>query len=713
MKLVGHYLRNILAVLLIVLVVMLVLQLIQLQRAVEAMDSMAEASLETQLDLQLASRGEAIAGVLAFSAAESLASGDRDGMYKALAPIVGREGVMLALLIDPQGRIAHDGTSRVLRYAQPVVEVVPDLTFTASVPTPLRRADSYSAVSPVLWQGERVGFAYVSLSRADVLRALEALHGRFDEIARQQRQANIKAAVLFALGLLAMGALLSTLAARRMVKPIEQLVASTRRIGEGFYDVSVASSRQDELGELALAIEDMSSELAARDDRISTLAFGDPLTHLANRVAFTEAAAEALHDQQEPAAVVFLDLDDFKRVNDTLGHAAGDRMLATLAKRLKDTLTGKGFADLVFDGRAIAPVARWGGDEFSLLLMGVDSPQSAIAIAEEILVEMTRPMSIGGMDVVGSASVGIALYPSDSDDLHELLNQADVAMYHAKHSGAGRITVFAPSMRRSNEHRLLLESELRFAIERDQLRLDYQPVLDPFSETLTGLAARLRWHHPERGALDVDAFMPLAESVGFAARIQAWAVARALREFTSDDRVRDSDIELMVCLLSDRIDPDYLTDALADALEFEGIDSRRLILKVQENRLLRSPLRCVPLLEVARGLGVQAWVDRFGSGHTPINRLRGLPLDGMSLDATFVQDMDDSPAGQSLTAAVIGLAHSLGLRVVANGVATRAQLEFLRRSGCDGVRGVYVGEPGSIRDVLDHHTESPETSQAI
>lgn len=700
MTLVGSYLRNLLGVLAIVLAAMVVVQLVQLDRSTRDMRAMGEASLVAQLDDQLASRADAIAQVLALNVAESFAQRNREGMFDALMPVATRELVIRTLLIDRHGRIVHDGTRDVARFGDPVSELAPDVNVAAIRPQRLMREDSYAAVVPVNWGERQLGLAYVSLSRVNVASALSVLHSRFDQIAAQRRMANLKITVLCALLLLLMGMGLSVVAARRMARPIEQLVVTTRDIAEGQYDVALPGDRDDELGELTSAIEDMSAQLAARDARISAMAFRDALTGLANRVAFTEAAARTLaSDGCTAAAVLFMDLDEFKRVNDTLGHEAGDRMLEVLARRLRDTLAAHRFPDLDYEGHAFPPVARWGGDEFSVLLCGVDSEKAAMRVAAQILTALRQPVSVGGMDIVGGASIGIALYPGDSDNLAGLLGVADVAMYHAKDSGTERIAVYSPTMRRSGEDRLVLEADLRFAIEREQMRLDYEPVYDPISESLTGLVTRLRWQHPEHGILGPEAFIPLAESIDLAATLQCWALSRALAEFAQCTHAGDADVELIVTLMSDRIDPARLTEALADALERDSLDSRRLVLQVEEPRLFRNLMQTVPLLEAVRMLGVQTWVDRFGSGHAAINRLRRLPLDGMTLDATLVKEVDESPADQSLAAAIIALAHSLGLRVSANGVVTRRQLEFLRRSGCDGVRGAYVGAAGSMAAV--------------
>ena len=700
MKLVGRYLRNLLAVLICVIVVMLVIQLVQLDRSARAMRSLGESSLNAQLDQQLASRADSIAMVLSSSVADPMVRFDLTGIYELLLPAVSRESVTRVLLLDTTGSIVHDATSEIQLYGESINSIAPDVDSTTDEPQYLQREDSYAAVMPVFAGTQRIGQIYVSLSRSDVAEQLSLLHNRFDQIAEERRRANLKATALGAVFLTVIGMLLSVLAARRMARPIEELVKSTERVARGRYDLELDVDRTDEIGELAAAFRHMSSELAARDKRISSLAFQDRLTGLPNRTAFTEAVSQNLNSGDcENAAVLFMDLDKFKRVNDTLGHEAGDQMLAQLGARLLKSVLSRGFAELSFEGASIAPVARWGGDEFSIFLAGVDNVEAAMRLAQEILGELRAPVSIGSMDVVGGASIGIALYPSDGDNIQALLGLADAAMYHAKERADVRIAAYTPAMRESNEDRLSLESDLRFALERRELELKYEPIYDPLSESLSGLESHLVWRHPKHGLLEPESFMPLAESINLAADIVEWMIDRSLDDFAKCSSVFNSDTMITINMISAQIDRERLVEALATALERIGMDSKRLLLEVSEPRLFHNVLHAAPMLTEVRRLGVQVWVDGFGSGYAAINRLRRMPLDGMKLDASLVNGVDKSAADQSLCSAVIALAHSLGLSVGAEGVTTQTQLDFLRRTGSDSVQGRYFGEVGKPGDV--------------
>ncbi|MFK7886994.1 MAG: putative bifunctional diguanylate cyclase/phosphodiesterase [Gammaproteobacteria bacterium] len=712
MTIVGSYLRNLLAVLITVVGVMFVIQLIQLDRSSRALRDLGESSLNAQLDQQLASRADSIAQVVASNVAAPMVRFDMIGMYGVLVPAASRESVQEVLLLDLDGTVVHDGTQEVTRYGDAIYTIAPDVDIKSSVPQRLQREDSYAAVVPVFAGVEQIGQVYVALSRLEVATQLGLLHDRFNQIAQERRTANLRAMALGGIALTLIGMALSVIVARRMARPIEQLVAGTKEVARGNYDVSLEVQREDEVGELAAAFTNMSSELAMRNERISSLAFRDGLTGLANRAAFTEAVAQYLATGEcDGAAVLFMDLDEFKRVNDTLGHEAGDAMLRVLGERLKDALVKRNFPDLSFEGAAIAPVARWGGDEFSLFLDGVDNVDAAMRVAQELLDELRQPVTIRGMEIVGGASIGVALYPSDSETIAALLGLADVAMYHAKERSDVRIAAYTPAMRESTEDRLALESDLREAIERGEFEMQYEPLFDPLSESLAGLEAHLVWRHSVHGVMVPESFMPLADSMDISAQIMEWMINRSLHDFATLNGVMNTDVELTIGLLSSQVKRERLIDALAVALENTALDSRRLILEISEQRLFRNVLHAVPFLTEVRRLGVQVWVDQFGSGYAAINRLRHMPLDGMKLDRSLVAEVDKSPADQSLSSAVIALAHSLGLRVGAMSVGNRAQLDFLRRSGCDVVQGSHFGLPADI-DSFAQRISAPANRRA-
>ncbi len=700
MKLVGRYLGNLLAVLITVIVVMLAIQLIQLERSTTALRDLGESSLNEQMDQQLASRADAMALVLASNVAAPMVRFDMIGIFNVLLPAASRESVQQVLLIDNEGMVMHDATHEIVLYGEPVVNFAPDLDLATSEPQHLQREDTYASVMPVFAGAERVGLVYVELSRSHVAEQLALLHDRFDRIAQERLSANLTATALGAIALTLVGMALSMFAARHMARPIVELVSSTQRVARGDYDIAIDVNRRDEIGELATAFQNMSSELAARNERISLLAFRDSLTGLPNRTAFTEAVAQYLvAGACQHAAVLFMDLDEFKRVNDTLGHEAGDVMLRKLGDRLRRSLQERNFPELPFEGATIAPVARWGGDEFSLFLAGVDSVEAATRIAQEILAQLRQPVSIGSIDIVGGASIGVALYPSDGDKIQTLLGLADVAMYHAKERADLRIAAYQPQMRESSDDRLALESALRVALERGEFEIVYEPIYDPLTESCTGLEAHLIWRHATHGIMEQASFISLAESTDLAADVVAWMVARALKDFASFPDAINHDFELTINLISAQIERDRLVEVLAVALEETGMDSRHLVLEVSEPRLFHNVLHAAPLLNDVRRLGVQVWVDGFGSGYAAINRLRRMPLDGMKLDPSLVHGVDKSAADQSLAAAVVALAHSLGLRVGAEGVTTPSQLDFLRRNGCDTVQGVHFAAAVPAADV--------------
>lgn len=700
MKLVGRYSLNLFYVLAIVLGVMLTIQLWHLDRSTRAMKELGESSLMAQLDEQVESRAQSIAQMLADNVAEPYLRLDMMAIYELLLPVVSRESVNEVFLIDRQGNIVHDASHEIALFGEPVMSFAPDIDPALNVPQRLFRSDSYAAVEPVFAGGQHLASVYVSLSRSQVAEQLALLKERFDAVAHERRDRNLRATAVGAACIILIGMLLSVIGARRMARPILALVDETRRVARGDYNVEIDIQRRDELGELATAFRHMTSELELKTRRISFLAFNDHLTTLPNRTAFSEAVETRLQeDSCSAAAVLFMDLDEFKRVNDTLGHDAGDQMLAQLGPRLRESVYALGFVDLDFEGAKIPPVARWGGDEFTLFLDGVTDVERAVQIAQQIVAQMRKPLTVGTLDIVTGATVGVALYPSDSDNIQELLGFADVAMYHAKQRGDVRVQPYTPSMREAGAQRLSLESDLRTALANEQMCLLYEPIYDPLSESVLGVEARLLWRHPEVGVLEPSAFMAVAESIDIAGDITCWVIDTALDAFAARAPTDAVDYELTINLSSAHIERERLVDTLAGALERNSMDSRNLILELSELRLFRNVLHAVPMLNDVRAMGVQVWMDEFGSGYAAINRLRRMPLDGMKLDPSLVAGVDHTTADQNLSAAVIALAHSLGLRVGADGVASQTQLDFLRRTGCDTVQGQHFGKPGALEHI--------------
>jgi diguanylate cyclase (GGDEF)-like protein/PAS domain S-box-containing protein len=413
-------------------------------------------------------------------------------------------------------------------------------------------------------------------------------------------------------------------------------------------------------------------------------AYHDALTGLPNRMLFQDRLTHTLalaRRNGRGLAVLFLDLDQFKLVNDTLGHAAGDRLLQQVAARLRQSV------------RTSDTVARVGGDEFGLLMPDVKRGSQAARMAEKILATVARPVEIDGQRLYISTSIGISLYPADGGDAEALLTSADIAMYRAKELGRNGFQLCSPAMNARSQARLTLENDLRQGIERQEFRLFYQPQIDLASGRTTGVEALLRWQHPTRGLVSPDAFIAVAEEARLIVPIGEWALRRACEQAVAWIGAGHPRRRLAVNLSAVQFQQRGLPAAIDRILAETGLDPRRLEVEITESAAIQNAALTVEVLATLRGMGVRIALDDFGTGHAALAYLRQFPIDALKVDCSFVADIAVSPQSRAIIKAIISLAHGLGIRVVAEGVETEEQLRFLADAGCDEYQGFLASAP--------------------
>ncbi|OLB79698.1 MAG: hypothetical protein AUI14_09295 [Actinobacteria bacterium 13_2_20CM_2_71_6] len=415
-------------------------------------------------------------------------------------------------------------------------------------------------------------------------------------------------------------------------------------------------------------------------------AFHDSLTGLASRALFMDrlqhGLAVAARDGTR-AAVLFVDLDRFKAVNDSLGHAAGDLLLIGVADRLRGCLRGSDTA------------ARFGGDEFALLLHNAYWPEQVAVVADRILTALKEPFHIGGRECFVGASIGIAFSDPGQRDAETLMQDADLAMYEAKRKGKGRCEIFEPSMRTSIRESVDLESDLRHALERDELVLRYQPIVELRSGRVTGLEALVRWQHPERGMVPPLDFIPLAEETGLILPIGRWVLREACAQVARWNAERPGQppltmsVNLSVCQLRQPALPAIVAEILAET----GVDPTSLVLEITESVLVNEKDGTVQQLEELKALGVRLAVDDFGTGYSSLAYLQRLPVDILKIDKSFVDELGHGAKATALTRAIVHLGRTLDLSTVAEGIELAEQYGELRDGGCDLGQGYYIAKP--------------------
>jgi diguanylate cyclase (GGDEF)-like protein len=416
------------------------------------------------------------------------------------------------------------------------------------------------------------------------------------------------------------------------------------------------------------------------DARSLYLAYHDSLTGLGNRLLFKEQLEKALKEVWEipnPVAVLFVDLDGFKGVNDTLGHSVGDQLLKSIANRIRDILPANG------------RLARLGGDEFAVLQTSAEQPSAAIKLAQEIIDVVGRPMAIEGYDVIVSASIGIAVANAGGMSADNFLKCADIAMYGAKAKGPGNYRMFDPEMDAIVQARSALERDIRNGILHNHFRVFYQPLVNLRTREVSCFEALLRWQHPERGLVSPSEFIPLAEETGLIVRLGEWV----MREACAEAMCWPDDISVSVNLSAIQFAKGDLVSTVMNALASSGLPASRLELEITESCLLERTDHNIRILDQLHELGVRIVLDDFGTGYSSIGYLRSFKFDKLKIDQSFVKDLLADEKSLAIVRAIVGLGSSFGITTTAEGVETEDQRRCLNHEGCDEVQGFLYSAP--------------------
>ena len=459
-----------------------------------------------------------------------------------------------------------------------------------------------------------------------------------------------------------------------------------RKSGEVYPAWFAINSVKDPEGRLThyVAVFSDISERKAAEDRIEFLAHHDPLTGLPNRILlrdrFETALAQAARNRAK-VALIFLDIDHFKAVNDSLGHPAGDTLLRQVAARLKGCM------------RASDTVCRQGGDEFLLLVVPVPDPRAASVVAEKVLQVLREPVELEGHSLAVGASIGISVFPDDGDNFDTLLQKADMAMYEAKAAGRNGYRFFSSEMNANALERLNMQNRLRRALERDEFQLHYQPQVDLDSGRIIGMEALLRWTSPDLGPVSPGKFIPIAEESGLIVQIGAWVLRTACRQNRSWQARGLPEVPVAVNLSALQFARGDLLDTVERALDDSRLPARFLELELTESILLHDADNIMASLRRLKNLGIKLSIDDFGTGYSSLSYLKRLAVDKLKIDQSFVRDIASDPDDAAIVRAIIQMGHSLKLRTIAEGVEAVDQLAFLRAEGCEEGQGYLFGRP--------------------
>ncbi len=459
-------------------------------------------------------------------------------------------------------------------------------------------------------------------------------------------------------------------------------------------EITSSQSRLDGMLQNILIVRDITDRKLTQD-RLSFLANYDSLTGLPNRAFFRDRLAQAMtraRRQGTPLALMFLDLDNFKVVNDSLGHAVGDQLLRHVAETVKgclrdvDSLLPRG-------GEEGFTLSRLGGDEFTVIAEGVAGAEDAALIARRILDALERPYRLLDNELYASASIGITLFPADDSDLDGLVRHTDMAMYRAKAMGRGTFAFYSEELSAEIAARLQLENNLRRAVEQQEFVLFYQPKADLASGRITGVEALLRWDCPGQGMVPPDRFIAVLEDSGLILPAGAWILRTACAQLAAWDRAGLPRLDLAVNLSARQFSQPLLASFVAETLLETGIEPHRLELELTERLVMEDNVANRNVLAALAALGVRVAIDDFGTGHSSLSYLKRFDIDTLKIDRSFVSELPHDPEDGAIATAIVAMGHSLKMRVVAEGVETQEQADFLRSLGCDEIQGYLLSRP--------------------
>ncbi|WP_413110405.1 EAL domain-containing protein [Thaumasiovibrio sp. DFM-14] len=664
-------------------------------RVVSYSNSQVTSSLIKQLEV----RGGVVTDYLADLMVNPLYQYDYEEARQLIKPVLLNNEVLSVYIYNREGIIFHNGD----KYLNSFGRLFPNENELTSV---LKKGVAYRNVTPyyidiakpIYMHNEILGGVSIRLSLAGIKKEIDAVYQVITEANDDVFKRISSITVALALTSFGVGVLLSVFVSTRVVKPIRDLVAHTKRISRGDFNITNGNRTDDELGELANAFMDMGSNLESRNKEIAFLAYHDSLTKLPNRAYFIDHVNNCIDNNLIEAigfTVLFVDLDEFKHINDNYGHESGDYLLCEISERISMQLKVEKELNCPFDVSVSQEVvARIGGDEFLIYIPFVTRRESTSAIAKRVVNIVKTSVLIEGDDVAIGASIGIASYPEDGRTASELIKNADIAMYQAKRKGKNTYSHFNESLHEGLRLKMDLERDLRRATsEHCQFEIWYQPQFDITSNLIVGAEALIRWHHPTKGYIYPQDFISIAEDTGLILQIGEWIIDSVCRQVGLWLKNLPPGFHVAINLSAKQMYRQNVAEVFFRLLHQYRVPPQFIHVEVTESLLMKDEMMAEKTLQSLRQLGLKLWLDDFGTGYSSLDYLRRFHFDGVKIDRSFIANIEHDKYDRALTSAVIDLAGNINMDVVAEGVETEYHINFLRQKKCNIVQGYYYSKP--------------------
>ncbi|MCW8329101.1 EAL domain-containing protein [Photobacterium sp. SDRW27] len=699
LRLQGRYILVNIAMIMAIVIILSSVQLYYFNQNSQKVLSQSTDNTTLSLLEQMHKRGLSVLDYLSEALVNPLYQLDLDATYRLLKPALSNEEILSAYVFDNKGNIFHDGNKVIVNFGHRVKnEAILEAVLEQQKLYSFTSNDSLIIAGPIFIGDSQLGGISLELSleniNQDIALMDKTISATNNESLSQITMSLVGSAILLSV----VGIALSVMISRSLISPILTLVKHAKSIGRGEYDAENKINRHDEIGELASAFNEMGHSLKIRTEEISFLAYHDSLTLLPNRNLFVKQLKELLasyEHTQSHFAILLIDLDNFKCVNDNYGHEAGDNLLCEVACRITSNLRHSDYGFNPFEeNHDNVLVARIGGDEFLICLPNLTSKYAVSKVTQRLIKAIRSPIAIDKEEVVIAGSIGIAHYPDDGVTAEELIKNADIAMYQAKGQGKNTFSHFTAEMNEKLRYRLEIERELRKGLsDLKQFELWYQPQFDMNNNHLIGAEALIRWRHPEKGLISPDEFIAIAEETGLIIPIGEWVVESACKQIRGWQSFLPHTFHIAVNLSAKQVYRQNAVSVFSKMLCKYQVPASRLHAEVTESLLMQDESEAKKSLDSIRQLGLQVWLDDFGTGYSSLAYLRKFQVDGVKIDRSFVTDIEEDNYDRALTSAVITMAKNLNISVVAEGVETPFHVNFLKSRRCDIGQGYYYSKP--------------------